>query len=112
MSSKSIAVSFAAISLIVSGTSAVAAKVADRSAFEQAVAALASEVSTPKPIAHLVSVGEYYCELKRSAKDKPPTILVAYVEYRKSHSAETPDHDLVITERAAMEEAGKSLCPD
>lgn len=112
MSSKTAIVSLATISLIVLGTSVAPAKVADRVAFEQAVAALASEVNIPKPIAHLVSVGEFYCELKKAAKEKPPTVLAAYVEYRKSHSAETPDHDTVVSERAAMDEAGKLLCPD
>jgi hypothetical protein len=113
MSSKTAIVSLATISLIALGTSVAPAKVvADRVAFEQAVATLASEVNIPKPIAHLVSVGEFYCELKKAAKEKPPTVLAAYVEYRKSHSAETPDHDTVVSERAAMDEAGKFLCPD
>jgi len=111
MSSKAAAVSFAVISLIASGTSAALAK-ADRAAFEQAVATLASEVNIPKPIAHLVSVGEFYCEMKRAAKEKPPSTFAAYAEYRRSHNTETPDHDTVVSERAAMDEAGKHLCPD
>jgi hypothetical protein len=112
MSSNAAIVSLATISFIALGASIAPAKVVDRAAFEQAVAVLASELSIPKPIAHLVSVGEFYCEMKKAAGEKPPTVFAAYVEYRKSHSAETPDHDIVVTERAAMDEAGKLLCPN
>jgi hypothetical protein len=112
MISKVAAVSLAAVCMIALGKSAALAKVADRAAFEQAVAVLASELSIPKPITHLASVGEFYCEMKRAAKEKPPSVWAAYAEYRRSHSAEMPDHDTVVSERAAMDEAAKLLCPD
>ncbi len=111
MSSRAYITLVAAISLVCVTSSTMAAKAPDRAAFTQSIAVLASEISIPKPIAHLVTVGEFYCEMKKAA-GKAPNIYAAYAEYRKSHSSETPDHDLLVTERAAMDEASRSLCPE
>lgn len=83
----------------------------DRAAFESDIAEIAQGLSRPNPIAFLVGVGDFYCQMKRDRGGGPLDVQVAMGEFHRAHPEALRSSDDVAAQTAAMASAAKLLCP-
>ncbi len=83
----------------------------DRVAFEVEMADIAKGLSRPNALAFLVSLGDWYCQMKRERGGGPLDVQVAIARFHREHPESLRSADDTSAQDVAMAEAARLLCP-
>jgi hypothetical protein len=75
------------------------------------IAQIAQGLSRPNPIAFLVGLGDWYCEMKRERGGGPLDVQIAIGEFHRQHPESLRSADDVAAQDTAMDAAARLLCP-